>query len=74
MTKEKTWQEKFKEEFGISLRSSGELKFAISFIEDLLQEAQHTGYQRGLDRLQRDLAVNDHITLEEFLQWRRRNG
>lgn len=34
----KTWQDKFREEFGIHFRDSkSELEFAIAFIEDLLK-------------------------------------
>ena len=37
MTKPKTWEQQFKDEFGIHFKdSSGELKFALEFIRELV--------------------------------------
>ena len=41
----KTWQEKFEDEFGIHFKNSpDELKFAISFIEEVIKEESSNAY------------------------------
>jgi len=51
------WQQNFKEEFGIHFKNSpDELKFALSFIEDLLEEQRQEIVEK-LKRIKLDMDV-----------------
>ena len=46
----KKWKKKFKEEFGIHFKNSpDELKFALAFIEELLEERMKSVYWEDRD-------------------------
>lgn len=64
------WQQKFKQEFGIHFKNSpDELKFALSFIDDLMEEQRQEIIDEVEKMIRVDLGINYGSPGEEAWDW-----